>query len=219
MKEMNLFLVGIVLLLGFAGFAYAEVDNASDSFGNGTVIVLNESNVSVVLNETVEINETNETSDENQTEIVVEINESDLVNESELTNETEDEVVVVVEDEEVIEDLIIEVEQVASDKESISDRVFSYVGGVVDRVNEIHKNLFWIIIILLGVLSLFVYSVFFNYSSAKVCFSKASSLHRRGEQAHVNGDYEKAEKLYSKSYLFREKGEGIVSGGADGSAV
>ena len=196
MKVMNLFLVSVVLLLGFAGLAYAEVDNATD-IGNQTVVILNESNVSVVLNETLL----------DEDEIIVEMNETLSGNEPLLANETE-QVDVVIEDEEVVED-----------KESIFDGVISYVGGVVDKINEIHDNLFFMILIILGVLALFVYSLFFDCSSAKACFSKASSLHRKGEMAHVNGDYEKSKKLYGKSYLLRAKGEGIVSGGADGNAI
>lgn len=190
MKKMSLFLVGVVLLLGFVGFACAEVDNASDSFES-------QGDDSGELNGTVVLNETVETLlDENQT----------------------DEVVVVIEDE-VLDGHDSGEPEVVEDKESVSDRVVSYVGGVVDKINEVHENLFFVVIIILGVLLLFVYSIFFDYSSADACFSKASSLHRRGERAHVNGDYVKAKKLYGKSYLFREKGEGKVSGGADGSAI
>jgi len=194
MKVMNLFLVSAVLLLAFAGFAYAEVDNASGI--ENVTVVLNETNVTVVLNET---------------NMTVVFNET-LLDE----NET---VVEEVEDEVVVEDIIIEYEEAVEDKESIFDGVISYVGGVVDKINEIHRNLFFIIIIVLGVLALFVYSIFFDYSSAAACFSKASSLHRKGERAHVNGNYEKSKKLYGKSYLFRARGEGIVSGGADGNAI
>ena len=192
MKKMNLFLVGVVLLLGFVGFAYAEVDNVSDSFGNGTVVILNESNVSVVLDG---VNET--LLDENQTE----------------------QAEVVVEDVEVVEDLIIEDVVVAQDQKSFFDEVVSDVRGVVDKINGIHRNLFFILIVILGVLSLFVYSIFFDYSSAEVCFSKASSFHRNGEKAHVDGNYTKAKKLYAKSYLFRKMGKKIVSGGTDDSAI
>ena len=169
MKRMNLFLVGIILLLGFVSFAYAEVNNASDSFENETVVEINETLL-----------------DENQIEEV---------------------------------DVAVDNEEVVEDKKSFLNGVVSYVNGAVNKINEIHKNLFFIIIIILGVLSLFVYSIFFDYSSADVCLSKASSLHRRGERAHVNGNYTKAKKLYSKSYLFRARAEGIVSGRADDGAI
>lgn len=216
MKGMNLFLVGVVLLLGFAGFAYAEVNDTNDSFGNDTVVVLNGTNVSIVLNESnvsVVLNESN------VSVVLNETNETTLNETNEtLLDENQTEQVDLIIDEEFAEDLIIE-EEVIIYKKSVSDKVVSYVSGVVNRINEVHENLFLVIIIILGVVLLFVYSVFFNYSSAKVCFAKASSLHRRGEIAHVNGDYAKAKKLYSKSYLFRERGEGKVSGGADGNAI
>ena len=189
MKGMSLFLVGVFLLLGFVGFAYAEGDNVNDSFespGDDS----GEPNETVAL-----VNET--LLDENQTE----------------------QAEVVVEDVEVVEDLIIEDVVVAQDQKSFFDEVVSDVRGVVDKINGIHRNLFFILIVILGVLSLFVYSIFFDYSSAEVCFSKASSFHRNGEKAHVDGNYTKAKKLYAKSYLFRKMGKKIVSGGTDDSAI
>jgi hypothetical protein len=181
MKGMSLVLVCVVLLLGFAGFAYAEADNVSDSFENDTVVDVNETEL---------VNETD--LDENQTE---------QVEDGALDGNDSSE------------------PKVVQDKESFFDGTVSYVGGVVNKINEIHENLFFMVIIILGVLLLFMYSIFFDYSSADNCFSKASSLHRNGEKAHVSGNYAKAKKLYGKSYLFRKMGEEIVSGGADDNAI
>lgn len=164
MKGMNLILVSVVLMLAFAGFVYAEVN---DTLGNDTVVEID----GALL-------------DEGQVEQI---------------------------------DFVIGDGDVVQDRESIFDRVVGYVSGVIDKINEVHENMFYILIIVLGVLLLIVYSVFFDSSSARVCFAKAISLHRRGEKAHVNGNHEKAHKLYGKSYLFREKGEGMVSGRSDES--
>ncbi len=206
MKEMRLFLVGVVLLACFVSFVVAEV---------------NESNVT-------DVNET-----------VVDLNES-------LSNEDEAEQAdLEVEDLEVVDDLVVDdvlmgdlafdgydsgEPEAVVEKKSPLDRVVSYINGKsskvvsyvsrgVDRINEVHENLFLVIIIILGVLLLFVYSIFFDYSSSEKCFSKASSLHRKATIAHVNGNYARAKKLYGESYLFREKGEEKVSGGADESAI
>lgn len=188
---MILFLTCFVLLVALAGFAYAEGGDINNSLKNETNVDINES-VIVTLNES----------------LIVTLNETEIVNETVESNETK--VDVVVEDIE-IDDLTIEDVDAIENKDSISDKVFSYVGNVVNRINEIHKNLFYIILIILGVLLLFVYSIFFDYSSSDACFAKAASLHRKGEKAHVNGNYKKAEKLYNKSYLFRERGVALVS--------
>jgi hypothetical protein len=193
MKEMNLFLVGVVLLLGFACFAGAEVDGANVSLENDTVVDLpldnftgsNETNESVVLNE----------SDE---DVGIEVGEF---------------VVDVAVDDIMIEDVSVE------EGESAFDVVVSYVSYVVDRINAIHENLVLVILIVLWVLLLFVYSAFYDTSSAKACFSKAFSLHRKATIAHVNGNYAKAKRLYNKSYLLREKGESKVSGGSNDNAI
>jgi hypothetical protein len=204
MKVMNLFLVGVVLLLGFA---CAEVNDTNVSFENNTV-VLNGTvvmNGTIVLNETVEVNETivlNETIIANETvmpnETIVQ-NEIIVVNETVAPNET-------VEDLEV-DDIIIEDELEVIKKKSASSVVFSYVSDVIDRVNAVHQNLFYIILIVLWILLLFLHSLFYGKKSAGTCFTRASSLHRRAQKAHVNGDYAKAKKLYSKSYSLREEGE------------
>jgi len=196
MKKMSLFLVGIVLMLGFAGFVFAEVNDTlldenqteqvNSSFDNDTAVVLS---LGDDLGGSDEINETvlNDTLlDENQTDQVVE----DLVV-----------------DELVVDELVIEDEGVVEDKESAFDVVLSYGSDVIGRINGIHENLFLAILVVLWVLLLIIYSIFYDTSSAEACFSKASALHRRATIAHVNGDYEKAKKLYGKSHLLRGKGE------------
>lgn len=174
MKETNLFLVGVVLLLGFAGIAFAEVDNTSLSFENDTVVGLSPGDDFASPNET---------------------NETDIVNESDM----------VVEDL-IVDDLLID-GLVIEDRESSFDKILSYIGGKVDRLNEINGNLVLVVIVIGGVLLLFIFSILYGDLSAATCFSRASSLHRRATIAHVNGNYAKAKRLYSKSYLLREKGE------------
>ena len=168
---MSLFLVGVVLLLGFA---LAEVNDSNSSLENDTVA--NEAPL-----------------DENQTGDVVE----DVI----------------------IDDVMVGDLEAVVKKDSPLDNVVSYVSGVIDKINAIHENLVFVILIVLGVLLMFVYSIFFDYSSAEVCFSKASSLHRKAEKAHVSGDYAKAKRLYDKSYSFREKGESRASWGDDDGAI
>jgi len=218
MKKMNLFLVGVVLLLSFAGIACAEVGNESNgtllngSDENQTGEVLLEENQSEIVivsfeNDTIVFNESNESngtllngSDENQTgEVLLDENQ---------TGEIED---LVVEDV-VVGDLI------AGEKDSPFDAARSYVARGIGKVNEVHENLFLVIVIVVVLLLLLVYSVFYDTSSADACFAKAAGLHRRAERAHVDGNYEKAKKLYGKSYSLREKGEGL-SGRADDSAI
>mgnify|MGYP000480231934 CR=1 FL=1 len=54
---------------------------------------------------------------------------------------------------------------------------------------------------------MFLHSILYGDKSADACFARASSLHKKAQRAHVNGDYEKAKKLYNKSYSLREEGE------------
>ncbi len=213
MKEMNLFLVGVVLLFGFAGFVCAEAGGVNVSLENDTNFSIenntvvnssleddfsssNETNESVVLNEAP--------LDENQTGRAAEVDESDEN--------------VGTEDEEVAEDLMID-DVVVEEEKSVFDVIVSYASDVVARINVIHENLTLVILIVLWVLSLLVYSIFYDTSSARVCFSKAFSLHRKATIAHVNGNYAKAKKLYSKSYLLREKGEGMALGESNDSTA
>ena len=212
MKGINLFLASMILLLGFASFVYAAADNVT--LDNETIVDINETGLT---NETLEINGTdlvNETELVNET--IVDINET-LLDESQKDDSGEPNETgqngEVVDDEEIVVDLVMDDDGIVLDEESPFDRSVSYMRHVVNRINEVYQNLFYILLIILAVLLLLVHSIFFNYSSADVCFSKASSLHKRGQKAHVNGNYEKAKKLYDKSYLFREKGEEIVSGG------
>ncbi len=224
MKGMNSFLVGIVFLLIFAGFVCAEDNDTNVSFENESVVL----NESIEMNETIEISNTaadanesveaNESIESNETS---EANESVEANETVLVNESVEDVIVqdVVIDDIVIDDVTLGDLQAVVEGDSAFDSVVSYVKAGIAKFDGVDGNLLLAMFIVLIVLVMLLHSIFYGELSAAACFSRAASLHKRAERAHVNGDYEKAKRLYSKSYLLREKGEKKVSGSDDDDAV
>lgn len=167
--------------------------NDSDSVQDDMEIVLSDVVGSeVVLNES----ETVELSDNDTVEIEVVMDEEF---EDDLSL---DDVEVVIDDEVLTGDL-----EIVEDKDTPVEVTVSYVKSVVDRVNAIHQNLFWVLLIFVVVLIMFLHTVFFGDKTSEGYFARAAALHRKAQRAHVDGDYDKAKRLYDKSYSFREKAE------------
>jgi len=96
--------------------------------------------------------------------VAAEINDTDvsLENETVVVNEVASDLVVDEHDfgEVGVDDMVIEIEENAEEENSPFDMVFSYVSDVIDKVNAVHQNLFYVIIIVLWVLLLFLHSIF-----------------------------------------------------------
>lgn len=75
-------------------------------------------------------------------------------------------------------------------------------------IGTLGKTFSWIIAAFIGLVLIIGLSLIFHGGLLGASrFSRAKNFHKRAEKAHLEGEYEKATKLYNKSYLLREKGE------------
>jgi hypothetical protein len=159
--------------------------------------VVAETNDTVIVNETLEVNESDIPND---TVVVAEaVDVDDIVIDSDILDgydsSPEDDPAGLGEPE------------VVEEKDSSFDVASSYISSVIDKINAIHHNLFIVVVDVFFVLLMLLYFIFYGKKSSSAYFARASSLHGKAQRAHVNGDYAKAKKLYSKSYSLREEGE------------
>ena len=96
--------------------------------------------------------------------------------------------------------------------ESIINKGRSWITGAVtgatERLNATKTDYIRLASVVGLILILYLFFVFQGGIPGTNYFGRAAVFHKRAQRAHLKGQYEKANNLYNKSYLLREKGEG-----------
>lgn len=135
-----------------------------------------------------------------EAEVVSVIDVVNTANETETDNETGAE--------EVNGTVVEEVE------EPVIERFSSFITGAVSGLGDglDGRDKKFAAVLMAGLLFLFVFRVSQGGLPGTAYLARATVSHKRAQKAHMGGKYEKAQKLYNKSYLLREKGENQALG-------
>lgn len=93
------------------------------------------------------------------------------------------------------------------EKKSLVEQSTSFITGAVIGLRNINQKNIRIAGSIFVLLIIILVFNFYGGIPGIYHIKRAIVFHKRAQKAHLKGNYEKANKLYNKSYLLREKGE------------